>query len=56
VQYRRSWVPELLARWIGSPASGAALHRSDIAAFVIGAVNSRENPGSVEVYLIPRVP
>jgi hypothetical protein len=41
-------------RWIGSPASGGALHRSDVAAFAIGAVNSRENPASVEVYLIPR--
>ena len=41
-------------RWIGSPASGGALQRSEIDAFAIGAVNSRENPGSVEVYLIPR--
>jgi hypothetical protein len=41
-------------RYIGSPASGGALHRSDIAAFAIGAVNSREKPESVEVYLIPR--
>jgi hypothetical protein len=47
-------VPVSADRWIGSPASGGALRRSDIAAFAIGAVNSRENPESVEVYLVPR--
>jgi hypothetical protein len=41
-------------RYIGSPPSGGALHRSDIAAFVIGAVNSIESPTSVKVHLIPR--
>jgi hypothetical protein len=30
------------------------LHRSDIAVFVIGAVNSIESPTSVKVHLIPR--
>ena len=42
-------------RYIGSPPSGGALHRSDIAAFVIGAVNSIESPTSVKVHLIPRI-
>jgi hypothetical protein len=41
-------------RAIGSPQKGGALHRSDIDAFVIGAVNSVDNPTSVEVYLAPR--
>jgi hypothetical protein len=41
-------------RWIGSPATGGALRRSDIAAFAIGTVNSPDNPVSVEVYLIQR--
>jgi hypothetical protein len=40
-------------RWIGSQSSGA-LHRSDIDAFAIGAVDSIERPKSVEIYLIPR--
>jgi hypothetical protein len=41
-------------RYIGSPATGGALRRPDIGAFAIGAVNSRDNPEAVEVYLIPR--
>jgi len=41
-------------RWVGSNTSGGALHRSDIDAFAIGAVDSYQNPSSIEVYLIPR--